>query len=440
MNTAGVGSTTPTTEYALEKYQMLRYEANSQVKIVMTSGTAEIFGTELVCGTDLVLEAGERGTVVTFHGCKITVKGSGLDAFVMDAVEDHDLLHVYVNIHANLQEARKKATEDQSRGPRVLVCGPENVGKSVLCRTLANYAARRGSKPILVDANVGLNQVCIPSTIAALAVTKPYDLLEGWGLEEDPLVFCFGHLDPSANLNLFREQVNQLADLVNIRSENDAKVFSSGCIIKMGGFSKTPEKKQAGLDAIRTTAAAFEVDIALVIEDGFLSTFLQEDLSKDVTIIRLPRSSGAINFTPKQSMRQRDLRISAYFHGENLKRRLHPHHLRLSASEYTVYRVGSEAIPDALLPHGARDAEEETQSWRTPIALTVSRDALKNRLLAVSQATDPEQIASSPVFGFVVVLSVAEDRTHFNVLSPSPELPPSCLLVASICYVDPEGA
>ncbi|EUB61039.1 Polyribonucleotide 5'-hydroxyl-kinase Clp1 [Echinococcus granulosus] len=384
MNTAGVGSTTPTTEYALEKYQMLRYEANAQVKIVMTSGTAEIFGTELVCGTDLVLEAGERGTVVTFHGCKITVKGSGLDAFVMDAVEDHDLLQVYVNIHANLQEARKKATEDQSRGPRVLVCGPENVGKSVLCRTLANYAARRGSKPILVDVNV-----CIPSTIAALAVTKPYDLLEGWGLEEDPL---------------------------------------------------TPEKKQAGLDAIRTTAAAFEVDTVLVIEDGFLSTFLQEDLPKDVTIIRLPRSSGAVNFTPKQSMRQRDLRISAYFHGENLKRRLHPHHLRLSASEYTVYRVGSEAIPDALLPHGARDAEEETQSWRTPIALTVSRDALKNRMLAVSQATDPEQIASSPVFGFVVVLSVAEDRTHFNVLSPSPELPPSCLLVASICYVDPEGA
>ena len=106
--------------------------------------------------------------------------------------------------------------------------------------------------------------------------------------------------------------------------------------------------------------------------------------------------------------------------------------------QYTVYRVGSEAIPDALLPHGARDAESETQNWRTPIALAVSRDTLKNRLLAVSQATEPDQVASSPIFGFVVVLSVAEDRSSFNVLSPSPELPPSSLLVASICYVDPE--
>ncbi|VDD80566.1 unnamed protein product [Mesocestoides corti] len=429
-----------TTEYVLKKYQMLRYEANAQVKLVLVSGKAEIFGTELVCGTELIMENGQRGTIVTFHGCKILVRGSGLDAFVMTAVEDHDLPHVYMNIHANLQVARKKATEEQSRGPRVLVCGPECVGKSVLCRTLANYATRRGSKPILVDVNVGLNQVCIPSTIAALAVTKPYDLLEGWGLEEDPLVFCFGHLDPSANLNLFREQVSQLADLVNIRSENDSKVFSSGCIINMGGFSKTADRKQAGLEAIRTTASAFEVDIVLVIEDGFLSTFLHEDLSKEVKIIRLPRSSGAVNCSPEQCMLQRDLRVSAYFHGENLQRRLHPHHLKLNASEYTVYKVGNEVIPDSLLPHGARDAEEETKGWRTPIALTVSRDTLKNRLLAVSQATELERIPSSPVYGFVVVLSVADDRSSFNVLSPSPELPPNNLLVASICYVDPDGA
>lgn len=176
-------------------------------------------------------------------------------------------------------------------------------------------------------------QVCIPSTISAMAVTKPYDLSEGWSLEEDPLVFCFGHLDPSANLNLFREQVNHLADLVNIRSENDTKVFSSGCIINMSGFSKTQEKKQSGLDAIRTTASAFEADIILVIEDGFLSSFLQEDMPKEVTIIRLPRSSGAINFSPEHLMRQRDLRISAYFHGESLKRRLHPHHLKLNAND-----------------------------------------------------------------------------------------------------------
>lgn len=43
--------------------------------------------------------------------------------------------------------------------------------------------------------------------IAAMEVTKPYDILEGWGLEEDPLVFCFSHLDPTENIILNGEQV-----------------------------------------------------------------------------------------------------------------------------------------------------------------------------------------------------------------------------------------
>lgn len=149
-------------EYVLKQYQMLRFDANSQVRIILLSGKAEIFGTELVCGRDLLLEKGQRGSILTFHGCKILAKDAGLEAFVMSAIDDHELPHVYMNIHANLQEMRQKSVEDQSRGPRVLVCGPESVGKATLCRTLVNYAARRGSKPILVDLNVSLNQVCQP--------------------------------------------------------------------------------------------------------------------------------------------------------------------------------------------------------------------------------------------------------------------------------------
>lgn len=130
--------------------------------------------------------------------------------------------------------------------------------------------------------------------------------------------------------------MNQLAEFVNIRSENDTKVFSSGCVINMGGFSKERDRKQAGLDAIRTAASAFEVDTVLVIEDGFLSTLLREELAKDVKIIRLPKSSGAVSLSSEQWMRQRDLRVSAYFHGENPQRRLHPRQLTLNASEVCI--------------------------------------------------------------------------------------------------------
>ncbi len=104
--------------------------------------------------------------------------------------------------------------------------------------------------------------------------------------------------------------------------------------------------------------------------------------------------------------------------------------------QYNVFKVGSNAIPDSLLPHGASDAEQD-KSWCATLPLAVSRDSLRNRLLAVSQATDISKVPMSPIFGFVVVLSVADDKSSFSVLSPSPEQPPSTQLVASICYVDP---
>ncbi|CAH8829270.1 unnamed protein product [Trichobilharzia szidati] len=424
--------------YTLEKFQMLRFEVTAPSALTLVSGAAEIFGTELVCGWELHLHPGQRGTVVTFHGCKLIVQDQGIAAYVIASSEDQEIVHVYMNIHASLEVSRQKAASEQSRGPRVLVCGQESVGKSTLCRTLASYAARRKHKPVLVDVNVGLNQICIPTTIAAISVTKPYDLMEGWGLEEDPLVFCFGHTDPASNLNLFREQVNRLAELINIRSENDMSVFTSGCIINMSGFRKDDSdggsSKEKGIQAIRTTAAAFEIDTLLVIEDGFLASFLREDLPPEVTIVRLPKSSGAITRSPDQWTRQRDTRVCAYLHGENPLKRLHPHQIVLKSSEYSIYKVGSEAIPDALLPHGSQ--EEET--WRTPIQVPVSRD-LKNRLLAVSQASEPYQVPEAPVYGFVVVVSVSEDKSIFTILSPSAHPPPNNLfLLTSICYVDPE--
>ncbi len=114
----------------------------------------------------------------------------------------------------------------------------------------------------------------------------------------------------------------------------------------MGAFTKGgKDGKEASLQAIRTTAAAFEVrsiyktrffvqvDFVLVIEDGFLTAFLKEDLPKEVTIVCLPKSSGAVNRSPEQWMRERDSRVRAYFHGENPQRRLHPHQLTLNTSE-----------------------------------------------------------------------------------------------------------
>jgi polynucleotide 5'-kinase involved in rRNA processing len=46
-----------------------------------------------------------------------------------------------------------------------MITGLPDVGKSTLSRMLVNWAARLGRTPILVDLDVGQNQISIPGTI-----------------------------------------------------------------------------------------------------------------------------------------------------------------------------------------------------------------------------------------------------------------------------------
>lgn len=57
-----------------------------------------------------------------------------------------------------------------------MVAGLADVGKSTLCRMLANWAARLGRTPILVDLDVGQNQISIPGTIGMTSYWIKCDL------------------------------------------------------------------------------------------------------------------------------------------------------------------------------------------------------------------------------------------------------------------------
>ena len=56
----------------------------------------------------------------------------------------------YANLHFTLEKIRQQAEDSQSKGPRVLLLGSEDAGKTSLAKILVGYSVRQGRNPVLV--------------------------------------------------------------------------------------------------------------------------------------------------------------------------------------------------------------------------------------------------------------------------------------------------
>jgi polynucleotide 5'-kinase involved in rRNA processing len=115
---------------------------------------------------------------------------------------------MYLNAHAALEQLRKKAETDNSRGPVTMIVGPLDVGKSTLCRLLLNYAVRMGRRPIFVDLDVGQGQISVPGTIGedqfpVFVFVLFHTLNDIYCFSE---IFCFSHMSLASVREMQPEQ------------------------------------------------------------------------------------------------------------------------------------------------------------------------------------------------------------------------------------------
>jgi len=87
----------------------------------------------------------------------------------------------YLNTHLGLEKLRTQAIMEGKKGPRVMVVGPTDVGKSTLCKLLLNYAVRSGRQPIYVDIDVGQGQITLPGAVGAIGMERVFDIEEEYG-------------------------------------------------------------------------------------------------------------------------------------------------------------------------------------------------------------------------------------------------------------------
>ena len=150
----------------------------------LTRGHAEIFGFELVEAQTYVFGAECKAAVFTWQGCLLEMSPVAsvygilwrpnfhLPFYVTgrastEYVSDETPMNAYGNLHIAFEQMRVRAlakVRDHSDSkdadpPRVLVLGPENSGKTSVCKILVNYAARAGQAWTPLLANVDPSEV-----------------------------------------------------------------------------------------------------------------------------------------------------------------------------------------------------------------------------------------------------------------------------------------
>ena len=135
-------------QWTLEPMQEFRFEVDSKNKLTIkiTSGKAEIFGTELATDVEYQFTA-KKLAIFSWHGCKL--KSFGANA--IEYIGKETPMNSIINVHFSLQKIRQDAANAGTFGPRVMIVGPSDVGKTSVAKTLVSYAARSASYPILCE-------------------------------------------------------------------------------------------------------------------------------------------------------------------------------------------------------------------------------------------------------------------------------------------------
>ncbi|OWM69762.1 protein CLP1 homolog [Punica granatum] len=428
---ASGGSTSAIKQVKLDKECEIRIEVGNEtpLRLRLLSGTAEIFGAELPPEIWLTFPPRHKFAVFTWYGATIEMDGETES----DYTADETPMVSYVNVHAILEGRRNRARasppdSNSSQGPRVIVVGPTDSGKSTLSRMLLSWAAKQGWKPTFVDLDVGQGFITIPGSIAATPIELPIDPVEGVPLEM-PLVYFYGHVTPSNNVDLYKVLVKELADILERQFAGNAESRAAGMVINTMGWIEG-----VGYELIQHAITTFNANVVLVLDQEKLFSMLKKDVLKNnpnVDVVKLQKSGGVVSRSNKFRQRTRSFRIREYFYGPGND--LSPHANIANFSDLSIYRIGGgPQAPHSALPIGAKSVADPLRL--APV--NINRDLL-HVVLAVSFAKEPEQIISSNVAGFIYVTDVDIQRKKITYLAPSPgDLPSKFLIMGTLTWLE----
>lgn len=406
----------------------------------MIEGIAEIFGTELSNDVEYKFN-GCKNALYSFGGCKIEYSGKVSSEYVSEETQ----MSAYLNIHFAFEKIRM---ETSTRGPRVLVLGSKDSGKTSLIKILSSYANRMDRTPMVVNLNPSEGCFTIPGTISAAQVSDILDVEDGWGQSystgptllhpKQPNVRYLGFDDIDKNMKFYKYNISRLGITACSRLEEDEKMNKSGI------FIDTPALNIKNIQLIEDIISDFEVDHVLVIGNERLFIDLNKKLNLNkISLIKVPKSGGCVERDDSYIRRLQQKLIREYFYG-NYKTILSPYTVNIDFSVVKVYKPIIEEVDtiSSVLPIGEDEDEDQKGLKHVKLIEPVepSASVLQNSLIAILQADkqdDENIVLRSSVLGFGVITGVDDEKSKLRILIPVPgRLPEKAMILGQFSYIE----
>jgi polyribonucleotide 5'-hydroxyl-kinase len=458
------------------------------ISFCLQKGSCELYGCELALQKVYSIpQGGIKVALFTWHGCVVDLwEGSTEGALEISYTSDETDSNVaFVNTHAQLEALRDEsslaihnAQDDETKkgisGPRVMVVGPSECGKSSLVKTLVAYATKVGRTPLWVDLDPKDNSLSVPGTLTVAPMTSAAVSVESYattGLPPNsvhPLVLYHGS-NSEIHPDLFKGQVDRLAQSIQSRLDHDEQTRASGIIINTNGWIE-----DEGFELLLHAAESFRISVLLVLGHDRLYSMmisqykkLQKENSNLVVpkILKLPRSGGVVS-RPSDFMRQsRSRAVKKYFYGDmvtdnsdstankesktDLPKRIQqltPFLLQIPLSDIRIYKVSSMALSSSLLPVAQQQSTDAIQIVEVDLQGSGDVESLQHALLAVchpSAAMSYEEsgrgrdLVTAGVAGFCAVERIVKETDQIHLLSPcAGSLPSKTLIVGDISWME----
>ncbi|KAF2473812.1 mRNA cleavage and polyadenylation factor IA/II complex [Lindgomyces ingoldianus] len=406
--------------------------------IRLLTGTAEFFGTELAPSSTYTF-TGTKGAVYTWRGCKLEIGGLAESEYTSEETQ----MMSYANAHFALEKLRERSVQTGELGPRILVVGPENAGKTSVVKILTSYAVKAGRQPVVVNLDPRQGMLSVPGSVTAAAFSSIIDIEDSWGSSpisgpspvpvKMPLVYHYGIANPDEG-SLFRPLVTRMALAVTSRLEDDKPSRQAGFIIDTSGAIS--HGKGGVYENIDHIISEFSVNVLFVLGSERLYSDLARKYSnrpteEAVSVVRLDKSGGCVDRDEAYMKQLRQAQIRAYFfgHGENT---LGPHSHMADYDELNIFRIVDAASDANSSFRPGNDDDDVYGSTNNIYTKATPSPMIQNSLLAVTTAaaTDSQEvIRDSSVRGYIYVADVDDVKKKVRLLSPQPGQTPSNAII-----------